>query len=160
MEQIPTLLEASTRLTESRQDGGCRKSRAPHLKLRAPALPRECSAALPGGCSLSPWWRGRRPKARGTTPRMPRPPGTIGWLTTKKTNLVFPEVKRNTQTGIQNLALACDFSTAPRCGLRLFAKMSLWSTVFGAVLGLAKAGTRFLNDFVPARPPAGTTRAP
>ena len=33
--------------------------------------------------------------------------------------------------------------------------MCLWSTVFGAVLGLAKAGTHFLADFVPALPQLG-----
>ena len=142
----------------------CPSFRAACPSLRAACcilvLPRECSAALPGGCSLSPWWRGRRAKALGATPRMPHPRGTSGWLTTKKTNIVFPEVKRNTQTGIQNRSLACDFSMAARCGLGLFGKLWPWPTLLDANLALAKAGARFLDDFVPARPPAGTTRAP
>ena len=78
----------------------------------------------------------------------------------KKTNIVFSKVKRNTQTGIQNPSLAYDFSMAARCGLGLFEKLWPWPTLLDANLALAKAGTRFLDDFVPARPPAETTRAP
>ena len=73
----------------------------------------------------------------------PSPQAAVEWVTTKKTNILFSQVKGDTETGPQNEALACDFPQEAGCGLGLFGKMLLWPAFFGAFLRLAKARTHF-----------------
>ena len=73
----------------------------------------------------------------------PSPQAAVEWVTTKKTNILFSQVKGDTETGPQNEALACDFPKEAGCGLGLFGKMLLWPTFFGAFLRLAKARTHY-----------------
>jgi len=55
----------------------------------------------------------------------------------KKQRVLFSQVKRNTQSGLQIMALAQDFFIGSACGLQLFHEIRLWPTLFGAIWALA-----------------------
>ena len=87
-------------------------------------------------------------------------PGSWNSLRPKKTNVLFSQVKRNTQTGPQKVCLACGFSTGSACDLRLSNDNCLWPTLFDAILALAQAGDRFCGDFGPSAPLAAPRQHP
>ena len=96
-----------------------------------------------GGWHLPPKRRGRPANAYGACSLIRRRRRRWNGLRPKKTNILFSQVKGDTETGPQNEALACDFPKEAGCGLGLFGKMLLWPTFFGAFLRLAKARTHF-----------------